>query len=146
MNVVRYDPWRTLGQVAREFDALWNPALLEDESKVATAPWTPAVDIREEENRFVIEADIPGVDPTEIEVTMDNGVLTIKGERKLEKREEEGSLKRVERMYGYFHRRFTLPDSADAEHISANGHDGVLEVVIPKRASAQPRRIPIIVH
>ena len=107
---------------------------------MATSRWTPAVDIREDAEQFTITADIPGVEPKDIEVTMENGVLTIKGERKLEARDEgDNGYRRVERVYGGFYRRFTLPDTADAEAISAAGKHGVLEVTIPKRAALQPK-------
>lgn len=110
-----------------------------DQSNVATSEWAPRVDIREEEKRFVILADIPGVDPASIEVSMDKGILAIKGERA----PTEGRFSRQERSYGSFHRRFSLPDSADAEGITASGKFGVLEVSIPKKAQTTPRRIHI---
>jgi len=115
----------------------------EDQSNVVTSQWQPRVDIREEPKRFVIAADIPGVDPKDIEIHMDKGVLTLKGERNAETRSEDGKFTRVERMHGSFHRRFALPDTADAEQISATGKHGVLEIVIPKKAEAAPRRISI---
>lgn len=114
-----------------------------DESSVVTSQWAPRVDIREDEQRFMILADIPGVDPAQIEVSMDKGILTIKGERAAGVQAEEGKFTRVERARGAFHRRFALPDSADAEGIVANGKFGVLEIVIPKKAQATPRRITI---
>ncbi|MDQ6647524.1 MAG: Hsp20/alpha crystallin family protein [Pseudomonadota bacterium] len=105
--------------------------------------WSPRVDIREDEQRFVIEADIPGVDPAQIEVSMDKGVLSIKGERGVGESSSQGKFSRLERARGSFHRHFSLPDSADAEGIVANGKLGVLEIVIPKKAQATPRRITI---
>lgn len=113
-----------------------------DASNVVTSQWAPRVDIREDEQRFVILADIPGVDPAQIEVSMDKGILTIKGER-LGSVDQGGKFTRVERARGVFHRRFTLPDSADAEGITATGKFGVLEIVIPKKPLATPRRITI---
>ena len=101
------------------------------------------VDIKEEENRYVIHADVPGVDPADIEVNMENGVLSIKGERESESKEEREGYKRVERVRGSFFRRFNLPDTADAEAISAKSKDGVLEIVIPKQEKPQPKRIRI---
>ena len=108
-----------------------------------TSHWRPAVDIKEEADRFVIMADLPGVDPGDIEITMENGVLSIKGERKSEIRDEKEGYKRVERVSGTFYRRFSLPDSADAERIAAKGKDGVLEVSLPKHEKVQPRRIAV---
>ena len=115
----------------------------QDDSSVVTSQWAPAVDIHEEPERFVLYADLPGVDPQDIEVQMDRGLLTIKGERRAETPMERGRYSRVERLHGVFHRRFALPDSADPEGISASGHDGVLQVVIPKRPESKPRRIQV---
>lgn len=112
-----------------------------DQSNVVTSQWAPPVDIVEEEKRFVILADIPGVDPAKIEVSMDKGILTIKGERSADS--DATRFTRQERAHGTFHRRFSLPDSADAEGITANGKFGVLAVSIPKRAETTPRRINI---
>jgi HSP20 family protein len=116
-----------------------------DQSNVVTSQWTPRVDIREEDKRFVILADVPGVDPNTIEVQMDKGILSIKGERKNEG-EPSGKASRTEREQGVFYRRFALPDSADAEGITASGKLGVLEISIPKRPESSPRRINIAAH
>lgn len=113
------------------------------DSDVVTSHWTPRVDIREEDDRFLIEADIPGVDPKEIEVHMDKGVLTIKGERTQEKIEDDNRFSRIERQHGIFHRRFALPESADPDNIQASGKNGVLQIAIPKRPAATPRRIQV---
>ena len=143
----RYDPWMAMRQLRndmnRAFAGGW-PADADDGSNVVTSGWTPAVDIEEEDGRFVIRADVPGVDPKDIEVTMEKGTLTVRGERNLENKEEgEGGYRRVERAYGSFYRRFSLPDTADADSISAASNHGVLEVVIPKKAAVQPKRIEV---
>ena len=148
MNVVRYEPWGVLRRFHDDVNQLFAdsrnaPAAEGDRSSVVTSNWTPAVDIKEENERFVLEADIPGVDPKDIEITMDTGVLTIKGERKHESEEDANGYKRVERSYGSFYRRFSLPDTANAEAVSAKGKDGVLEVFIPKQEKVQPRRIAV---
>ena len=114
-----------------------------DQSNVVTSQWTPRVDIREEDTRFAIFADIPGVDPKDIEITMEKGILSIKGERKAETTEQNGKLTRTERSHGLFYRRFALPDVANADGIQATGKNGVLEVSIPKRAEVAPRRISV---
>ena len=101
------------------------------------------MDIKEEDNRFVILADVPGIDPKDIKVTMEGGVLTLKGERSTQTEEEREGYKRIERARGTFYRRFSLPDSADAEGIKAKGKDGVLEIAIPKHERVQPRRITV---
>jgi len=105
--------------------------------------WTPRVDVREEDNRYVIVADIPGVDSKDIEISMDKSVLTIKGERKSETIAENAKVTRVERRQGAFERSFALPDSADADAITASGKNGVLEIAIPKKAQAAPRKIVV---
>jgi HSP20 family protein len=114
-----------------------------DSSSVVTAQWVPRVDIKEEANRFVILADLPGVDPSTIEVDMDKGVLSIKGERKTEAKAEGERWSRSERAHGVFYRRFALPDSANPDGIEATGKHGVLEISIPKRPEASPRRINV---
>ncbi len=147
MNVTRYSPWQTSNgfqdEIKQVFDRFFTGENA-DQSDVVTSQWAPRVDIREQDNRFVILADIPGVDPKDIEVHMDKGILSIKGERKAEaKNETNGRFTRVERSYGQFYRRFALPDSADAEQISAVGKHGVLEISIPKKPETTPRRIDI---
>ncbi|MBA2078744.1 Hsp20/alpha crystallin family protein [Rhodanobacter sp. PCA2] len=105
--------------------------------------WAPRVDIREEGERFVIRADVPGVDPAAIEVNMDRNVLSISGDRAAEAADASARFSRQERAHGPFHRRFVLPDSVDAEHITASNRHGVLEIVVPKKAESAPRRIVI---
>lgn len=114
-----------------------------DPSNVVTSQWAPRVDIKEEDRRFVIFVDVPGVDPANIEVSMEKGILTIKGERTVQNQEQTSRFTRIERAHGTFHRRFALPDSADPEGITAVGRHGVLEIMIPKRAETTPRRISI---
>ena len=147
MKTLRYyEPWNVLNQMYKDMENLYSQTgelSGYEDSAIATSTWVPSVDIKEEENRFVIHADIPGVDPKEIEITMENGVLTIKGERVNETKEERKNYKRIERVRGAFYRRFSLPDTADADKISAIGKHGVLEVVIPKRELAQPRKISV---
>lgn len=146
MNMIHYDPWRKLQQLQREMGTLFDPLLsTEDESAtIATSDWVPAVDIKEEDNQFLVVADIPGVAPENIEVKMENGMLSIKGERKEELKEEKEGYRRIERSCGTFHRRFTLPETADPEGITAKSNNGSLEVTIPKReALAQSRRINV---
>ena len=114
-----------------------------DDSSVVTSQWMPLVDIKEESDRFVLLADIPGVDPQDIDVQMDKGLLTIKGERTLEARSGNERFSRTERVHGVFHRRFALPDSADPDRITASGRNGVLQIVIPKKPETTPRKIQV---
>lgn len=147
MALVSYDPFGTLSKLHQEVNRAFQNRISglesDDTSSVATSNWTPAVDIEEQTERFVITADIPGVAPEDIEVTMDNGILTIKGERNDEKSVEQNGFRRVERVSGSFYRRFTLPDSANPEGITAHGKHGVLEIVIPKGEKAKARRIAV---
>ena len=146
MSIARHSAWNVSNGLQRDLRQVFDRFINTDDtdqSNVVTSEWAPRVDIREEEKRFVIFADIPGVDPKDIEVSMDKGILTIKGSRKPEAASENGRFTRVERSQGSFHRRFALPDSADADNISASGKHGVLEIVIPKKAEAAPRRITI---
>jgi len=144
MRVQRYEPWSLLNQLSREVNGLLGPQDGQgaDSTSMATSDWVPAVDIREEKDRYLIEADVPGVAPDAIEISMDEGVLTIQGERPTVDAGQEG-YRRTERVRGRFHRRFSLPDTADAEKISASSNNGVLQVSIPKQEKKQPRRIAV---
>jgi HSP20 family protein len=146
MTITRYYPWAQPNRFQDEIKQVFDRFFGEDESdqsNVVTSQWTPRVDVKEEDKRFVILADIPGVDPKDIEVSMDKGILTIRGERKSENTAQNGKLTRIERSYGAFYRRFALPDSADADGISAAGKHGVLEIAIPKKPETTPRRISV---
>lgn len=146
MALQRSTYWPVAGHFPREFTDAFSrlfDADAGDQSDVVTSEWAPRVDIREEAKRFVIEADIPGVDPKDIDVNMDKGVLSIRGERKTEYKQDDNRYTRVERAHGVFHRRFALPDSADPDGVRASGRNGVLEIVIPKRPETTPRKISI---
>jgi HSP20 family protein len=151
MNIVRYRQWpgqtSLQNEIRQAFDRLFEGGPFDqagaDDSSVVTSQWVPSVDVREENDRFVLYADLPGIDPEDIEVSMDKGMLTIKGERSSETSSETERFSRVERRYGSFHRRFALPDSADPEGIRASGRHGVLEITIPKRPESAPRRIQV---
>jgi len=132
MSLVRYEPWSLFDQLRREMD-----------TSLATSDWVPAVDIKENDDHFTIVADIPGVAPEDIEVQMENGVLTIKGERETEKTEEKDDFKRIERSFGSFYRRFSLPESANPETIEAKSNNGVLEITIGKQEKSEPRKISV---
>jgi HSP20 family protein len=140
MTLVRYQPWAFVSRLHQELDrALGN----ETDVASASVSWIPHVDIHEEAERFVVVADLPGVDGKDIEITAEKGVLTVKGERRSEKKTSDEGFARVERASGSFLRRFTLPESADAEAIKATHNNGVLEISIPKRPQEQPRRITV---
>ncbi|MCB1554024.1 MAG: Hsp20/alpha crystallin family protein [Xanthomonadales bacterium] len=146
MNINRFTPWTQHAGLQDELKNVLQNFLGDtesDQSNVVTSQWMPRVDIREENDSFVILADIPGVDPNAIEIHMDKGILSIKGERHAEKKDHTERYSRVERSHGVFYRRFALPDSANAEGITASGKHGVLEIRIPKRPETTPRRIAV---
>ncbi|MBV1929391.1 MAG: Hsp20/alpha crystallin family protein [Gammaproteobacteria bacterium] len=141
MALVKYEPWQMLEQ----FNNIVNHGFLhgDEDSASSIATWIPAVDIKEENDRFLLKADIPGVDPKDIDVSMTDGVLTVRGDRSEEIKEEKDGYKRIERTSGSFYRRFVLPDTTDAEGITANCNKGVLELVIPKKPTSKPKRIEV---
>lgn len=147
-TMTRYPASRTNRNLLQDefkqlFDQFFQAGEHGDESSVVTSQWTPQVDIREDARRFVILADLPGMDPGEVEIWMDKGILSIKGERTTEQHEDGERYSRTERSVGRFHRRFALPDSADPDGITAQGRHGVLEISIPKRPETTPRRIQV---
>ena len=146
MLPANYDFLSLFDRMQQQFNQLnsMGPSLAgNDESNIMTSHWSPAVDIKEENKRFVIHADIPGVNPDNIDVTTENGILAIKGERKSESKKEDQGYMRVERSHGVFYRRFSLPESADLARISASSKNGVLELSIPKRETKEARKIEV---
>jgi HSP20 family protein len=145
MAIVRYDPFQTVNQLHREVNRLFDINRYSDDEAggIPASDWAPAVDIKEEADRFVLHADLPGVDPKNIEITMEQGVLSLKGQRVFEDKQETDKYRRVERVRGTFLRRFSLPEAVDTDGISAKSHNGVLEVIVPKSQQAQPRRITV---
>mgnify|MGYP003573251707 CR=1 FL=1 len=145
MSLVHYEPWTLLNQLQGEMGRMFDTRARagDDGSQHAASDWVPAVDIREEDECYTIHADVPGVEAKDIEVNMEDGILSIRGERKFENEEAREGYKRVERVRGSFYRRFSLPDGADAEAISAKCKDGVLEIIIPKQVKVLPKRIEV---
>jgi len=143
MNLTRFEPWSIVDLLHRDLDRIATRRFGHDDADNPVADWVPAVDIVEEKDRFVLHADVPGVDPNDIDVSMDAGVLTVSGDRKHEEVTETEGFRRVERARGRFLRRFTLPDSANAEGITAKSSNGILEVSIPKQAEVVSRRITV---
>ncbi|MFM8330478.1 MAG: Hsp20/alpha crystallin family protein [Candidatus Methylumidiphilus sp.] len=139
-----YEPWNLLAQLQRELERKHEMGGGITEGAAATAEWVPTVDIKEEAERYVLLADLPGVLPAHIDISMENGILTLSGARQTEAQTQREGYKRVERVYGGFHRRFTLPDTVDAEGISARCANGVLEISIPKKSQVQPKKIVVV--
>ena len=146
MSVLRYEPWILMNRMQRDFDRLLQQNAPVAEEQQSIADWVPPVDIREEDTQFVLHADLPGIDPKDIEVTLEKGELTVRGKRTLTNRDENAGFRRVERVSGAFFRRFTLPDTADSQAVKARFSNGVLEVAIPKQAQVMPRRITVESH
>jgi HSP20 family protein len=138
MTVVRYEPWALVSRLQKEVDRLFGAPL---STAADSGAWLPPVDIHEEANQFVLHVDLPGVDPKGVEITSDQGVLTIRGQRESAHKESREGFRRIERISGEFQRRFSLPESADAQNIKAKVANGVLEVAIPKLAQVQPHKI-----
>ena len=142
MALVRYEPTNLFDQFNNEINRFLNVAPRQRAAN-QDRNWMPAVDIREEDDRFVLSADIPGVERKDVEVTMEDGVLTIKGERHAETEDKREGFHRRERVHGTFMRQFTLPDTVNADSISATIKEGVLHIEIPKQAKPEPRKITV---
>jgi len=142
--IVKYNPWSILrgiqGEVNQLFDVDPNSGELPN---METSQWSPKVDIKEEASQFIITADLPGINPKDIEISMENNVLSIKGVRKLERNIKEDNYSRMERFSGSFYRQFTLPDHVNNEAIQAKGKHGVLEILIPKKERHVPKKISV---
>ena len=145
MALVRYEPWG-IGQLQSEINRLFSSFGDADSSGV-NATWMPPVDIYEHDDRFQLYMDLPGVDPASVDITLEDGVLTVTGERAHftgpRDVNDQGEMRRSERGLGRFYRRFVLPDSVDADRVEATHRHGVLELKIPKQAKALPRRIQV---
>ena len=142
MALVRYQPWSLLARLHDDINRSFDDWSGNDSSSV-TADWIPAVDIEEYADRFELFVDLPGVSAKEVDITLEDGVLTLAGERGAVRSTDEIVNARRERGTGRFYRRFILPDTVDAERVEARERDGVIEVTIPKQAKSQPRKIKI---
>jgi HSP20 family protein len=144
MSLVNYDPFFSVRQLQDDINRAFRGWSSDDSSGV-TADWVPAVDINEFDEKFQLFVDVPGVDPKDVEITLEGGVLTITGNRfiQAEKSDEKVVRRRTERGTGRFYRRFILPETVDADKVKAVDRHGVLEISIPKQAKAQPRRIEV---
>ncbi|MGD0921067.1 MAG: Hsp20/alpha crystallin family protein [Terriglobia bacterium] len=147
MAIVRWQPFCDLMATERGFDRLFRDAfssvLPVREGELPTRAWAPAVDICENENNIVLKAELPGVDPEDVEVRVEDNTLYLKGERKFEKETKEENYHRIERAYGSFARSFALPNSIDAEKVAAEYKDGLLTLTLPKREETKPKTIKI---
>ncbi|MGC8517087.1 MAG: Hsp20/alpha crystallin family protein [Steroidobacteraceae bacterium] len=142
MTVVRYQPWTIIDSLQRQLDQAFSTGT-EESDAAADVAWIPPVDIYEEADRYVVVADIPGVEPKDIRITADKGLLTIRGEKRSREAPQSNARQRLERHAGVFLRTFTLPEGTDTDRIAAKQTHGVLEVVIPKQPQVQPRSIEV---
>ncbi len=141
MTVVRYQPWTLIDSLQRQLDQAFSSET--DDSAAADVAWIPQVDVYEEPGRYVVVADVPGVEPKDVRITADKGLLTIRGEKRARDAQQSNARQRLERRTGVFLRTFTLPEGADVDTITAKQAHGVLEVVIPKQPQLQPRNIEV---
>ena len=146
MAIVRWEPFRDLlnlqDRMNRLFDESYRARGGEDDWALGGS-WAPAVDIYEHENNIVLKAELPGMDPKDVDIRLENNTLTLRGERKLDNEVKKENYHRVERSYGTFTRSFTLPNVVDQGNIKAEFKDGVLRVILPKREEAKPKQIQI---
>ena len=143
MNLVRFDPFRELETLSSRLNRLFGSSPIGAEPADGFGGWAPAVDVEETANEYVIKADLPDVKKADVKVGIEDGVLTIEGERKQEKEEKDKKFHRIERTYGQFVRRLAVPTDVDQEHVAADFKDGVLNVRLPKSANAKPRSIEV---
>jgi HSP20 family protein len=152
MAIVRWEPFRDLVSLQERMNRLFDESFRgattrgpSDEDWALGGSWAPAVDILEHEGNIVLKAELPGVEPKDVDIRVENNVLSLRGERKFDTEVKKESYHRVERAYGAFSRSFTLPTTVDTEHIQAEFKDGVLRVTLPKREEAKPKQISISV-
>jgi HSP20 family protein len=145
-NIVRWDPFKEMAtlqeRMNRMFEDVWGRGRRPDEDYISGS-WMPPVDVRETKDTLEISVELPGIDPKNVDVSVESGVLTLKGARQFEKATEGETYHRVERAYGAFERSFTLPTNIDAERIQASYRHGVLHLTVPKREEAKPKAINI---
>ena len=145
MAIVRWEPFRDLLNTQREYDRLFREAFspFTGDSEMSTRTWAPPVDIYETGDNIVLKAELPGVDPKDVEIRVEDSTLFLKGERKFEKEVKEENYHRVERSYGSFARSFSLPNSIAADKVVAEYKNGMLTLTMPKREEAKPKTIRI---
>jgi len=145
MSITRYDPFRDLRNLQEEVNRLFtgNVARSFDDEGIARGSWSPSVDIYENKEQIVLEAELPGMNREDFDLSVENNVITLRGERRFEKKDDADNYHRVERAYGSFTRSFTLPNTVTAEGANADYRNGVLRVTLPKREETKARRIEI---
>jgi len=142
-TIARLEPYRGFSTLQDQVNRLFNETFRTHGEESALTTWAPAVDIYETPNELVVKADLPDVNEKEIDVRVENNLLTIRGERKFEKSVSEENYLRVERTYGAFSRSFSLPNTVNAEAIGAEYKNGVLTITLPKREETKPRQVKV---
>jgi HSP20 family protein len=142
MAITRWDPFREVAELQNRVNSLFRD-FNEGESSMTTSNFSPAVDIYEDEKKIVLKVDAPGMQEKDLDVSVENNTLTVKGERKFEKEEKEENFHRIERRYGSFFRAFTLPTTVETENIDAKYENGVLRLELKKKPEAQPKQIKV---
>ena len=145
-TIARLEPFRGLSTLQDQFNRLFNESFRNYPEESALTTWAPSVDIYETPNELVVKADLPDVNEKDIDVRVENNLLTIRGERKFEKSVSEENYLRVERTYGSFSRSFSLPNTVNPEAIGAEYKNGVLTVKLPKREESKPRQVKVTVN
>ena len=145
MTMMKYDPFRELRGLQDEMNRLFNLGVSRSGNgeDIVRGAWSPSVDIFENQDKIVLEAELAGMKPEEVDISIENNIITLKGERKFEKTEDKDNYHRVERSYGSFVRSFTLPRTVVGDEAEANFNNGVLTVTLPKREEAKARKIEI---
>jgi len=143
--LTRWDPFRDFSLLQDRMNRLFQEYTPSGEEQFSTTNFVPPVDVYEDEHHVTLKAELPGVNPKDVDIRIENNVLTVRGERKFEKDEKEENFHRIERRYGSFYRAFTLPSTVDSEHINASYTSGVLVLELSKKAEAQPRQIKVSV-
>lgn len=142
MVITRWDPFREVAALQNRVNSLFGN-FAENESRLTTASFTPAVDVYEDEKKVVLKLEVPGIEEKDLDVRVENHMLTVKGERKFDKEEKEQNFHRIERRYGSFYRAFTLPSTIDTENVDAKYEAGVLKLELKKKSEAQPKQIKV---
>jgi len=143
MAITRFDPFREVVTLQNRLNSLFGNLNSETESALTTASFVPAVDVYEDDKKVVLKLEVPGIEEKDLDVSVENHTLTVKGERKFEKEEKEENFHRIERRYGSFYRAFTLPSTVDTENVAAKYEAGVLKLEIKKKPEAQPKQIKV---
>lgn len=142
-SLMNMDPVREMFELQRDINRLFEGSLEKSSQQTSLNAWTPAIDIFEDENAFLIKAELPEVNRDDVKVNLDNNVLSISGERRLEFEDKRDGYHRVERSFGQFYRSFTLPPNVNTEAITAEVKDGVLRLTLPKKEEAKPKQIEV---